>query len=121
PRTGKSGRSRAAATAAATGYLQTRRSGYHPADPRQNIIVPNTLYRYRSFIWQHALADLRHRYAGTGMGVVWNVVHPLAMIAVYALIFGAIMGSTMQEVPGRWGLTIYLCAGFFPWIAFSDC
>ena len=55
------------------------------------------------------------------MGVVWNVVHPLAMIAVYAVIFGAIMGSTMQEVPGRWGLTIYLCAGFFPWIAFSDC
>jgi lipopolysaccharide transport system permease protein len=80
-----------------------------------------SLYRYRSFIWQHALADLRHRYAGTGMGWVWNVLHPLAMIAVYALIFGSIFSRDMAGVPGRWGLTVYLCVGFFPWIAFSDC
>jgi len=80
-----------------------------------------SLYRYRSFIWQHALADLRHRYAGTGMGWVWNILHPLAMIAVYALIFGAIMGHEMEGVEGKWGLAVYLCVGFFPWIAFSDC
>lgn len=78
-----------------------------------------SLYRYRTFIWQHALADLRHRYAGTGMGVVWNVLHPLAMIAVYAVIFGTLF----QNMAGldRWEYTIYLCSGFFPWMAFSDC
>jgi len=53
--------------------------------------------------------------------VVWNVLHPLAMIAVYATIFGAIMGNASDVVPGRWGVAIYLCTGFFPWIAFSDC
>lgn len=89
---------------------------------RQNIIVLTSLYRYRSFIWQHAIADLRHRYAGTGMGAVWNVLHPLSLIAVYALIFGAIgMGRNMPGVSGKWAFTIYLCVGFFPWIAFSDC
>jgi lipopolysaccharide transport system permease protein len=55
------------------------------------------------------------------MGVVWNVLHPLAMIGVYALIFGSIMGRELPEVPGKWGFTIYICVGFFPWIAFSDC
>ena len=48
-------------------------------------------------------------------------MHPLAMIAVYALIFGAIMGREIKGVPGPWGMTVYLCVGFFPWIAFSDC
>jgi lipopolysaccharide transport system permease protein len=83
--------------------------------------VSTALYRYRSFIWQHAVADLRHRYAGTGMGVVWNVLHPLSLIVVYAIVFGTIMPNRMSEVPGIWGFTIYLCAGFFPWMAFSEC
>jgi ABC-type polysaccharide/polyol phosphate export permease len=83
--------------------------------------VSTALYRYRSFIWQHAVADLRHRYAGTGMGVVWNILHPLSLIVVYAVVFGTIMKTTIDAVPGRWGFPIYLCAGFFPWMAFSEC
>lgn len=83
--------------------------------------MSNTLYRYRSFIWQHALADLRHRYAGTGMGVIWNVVHPLSLIAVYSVIFGLIYGNmAIEGLPAHGGFAIYLCAGFFPWMAFSD-
>ena len=55
------------------------------------------------------------------MGAVWNIVHPLSLIAIYAVIFGAIMGRDMAEVPGPFGFPIFLCTGFFPWIAFSDC
>lgn len=83
--------------------------------------MSTVLYRYRSFIWQHAVADLRHRYAGTGMGVVWNILHPLSLIVVYAVVFGSIMKTTIDAVPGRWGFPIYLCAGFFPWMAFAEC
>ena len=80
-----------------------------------------SLYKYRSFIWTHALADLRHRYAGSNLGIVWNVLHPLTAIAVYSLVFGWLMESRSPSVPGRFGYTIYLCCGFFPWIAFSEC
>ena len=55
------------------------------------------------------------------MGAVWNILHPLSLIGIYAVIFGAFMGRQMADVPGDWGFTIYLCAGFFPWVAFSDC
>lgn len=82
--------------------------------------MSTTLYRYRSFIWQHAVADLRHRYAGTGMGVVWNVLHPLSLIVVYAIVFGAVFPGNLAGIGGKWDFTIYLCAGFFPWMAFSD-
>src|SRR5256885_16642978 len=46
---------------------------------------------HRRFIWQSAVAELRHRYAGTGLGVVWNVVHPLALISVYSAVFTTLM------------------------------
>ena len=80
-----------------------------------------SLYRYRGFIWQSALAELRHRYAGTGMGVVWNVMHPLALIAVYTLVFSGIMQTTYDRMPGRFGFLLYLCSGLLPYLAFSEC
>ena len=79
------------------------------------------LYRYRWFIWQRAVADLRHRYAGTSLGMVWNVLHPLAMIALYSLIFSALMPARLPGVGERFGYVLYLCSGFLPWLAFSEC
>lgn len=79
------------------------------------------LYQYRGFIWQRAVADLRHRYAGTGLGIVWNVLHPLAMIGIYALLFSTLMGQPQTDVNGRFGYVLYLCCGFLPWLAFSEC
>ena len=80
-----------------------------------------SLLRYRSFIWRHAVADLRHRYAGTGLGLAWNVVHPLAVIGIYSAVFTAVFPSPARTGDGRLPYTVYLCAAFFPWLAFSDC
>jgi lipopolysaccharide transport system permease protein len=80
-----------------------------------------SLISYRSFIWRHARADLRHRYAGTGMGIAWNVIHPLAVISIYSIVFSHIFKSQPEPGAGRLPYTFYLCAGFFPWMAFSDC
>ena len=81
------------------------------------------IYEYRTFIWQRAVADLRHRYAGTSLGVVWNVLHPLTMIAIYSLIFSALMPVASKSPNGsdRFAYVLYLCSGFLPWLAFSEC
>ena len=83
------------------------------------------LFRYRSFIWQNAVAELRHRYAGTNLGVVWNVLHPLALIAVYALVFTGIMRQAgFKPVAGLSDavtFVLYLTSGLLPWLAFAEC
>src|SRR4051812_27955002 len=83
------------------------------------------LYRYRSFIWTNAVAELRHRYAGTNLGIVWNVLHPLALIAVYAIVFTQVMRDGIaRPVPGMNGslsFLLYLTSAFLPWIAFAEC
>ena len=56
--------------------------------------------------------------------MVWNVLHPLAMIAIYSLIFSALMpvrSSAAGLHGGRFAYTLYLCSGFLPWLAFSEC
>ncbi len=83
--------------------------------------MATALWRYRKFIARHAWADLRHRYTGTGMGIVWNVIHPLAMIAIYSLVFSSIMHVELPGFSVRASYALYLCSGLFPWMAFSDC
>lgn len=80
------------------------------------------LLSYRRYIWQSAIAELRHRYAGTGLGVVWNVIHPLALIGVYSLVFSGLMqGQAPGRAAGRFGFVLYLCSGLLPWLAFAEC
>src|SRR5688572_26743727 len=83
------------------------------------------LYRYRSFIWTNALAELRHRYAGTNLGVVWNVLHPLALIAVYGVVFTQVLrGHVPRAIPGvsdNVSFLLYLTSALLPWMAFAEC
>ena len=76
------------------------------------------LLEHRRFIWARAVAELRHRYAGTTLGVFWNILHPLAAIGIYSLIFGVLRDRIVPdlEVP----YAIYLCIGLLPWLAFCE-
>lgn len=84
------------------------------------MVVP--LLKYRRLIWQHAVADLRHRYAGTGLGVVWNVLHPLALILIYSVVFSLVLNGAAKGPDGHpIPYPLYLCSGLLPWLAFAEC
>ncbi|MEI9476924.1 MAG: ABC transporter permease [Deltaproteobacteria bacterium] len=79
------------------------------------------LYHHRKYILQNAWNDLRHRYAGSGMGVIWNVISPLAQILVYTVVFTKLMSIKLPDISSEFAFPLYLCSGFLPWIAFSEC
>jgi ABC-type polysaccharide/polyol phosphate export permease len=79
------------------------------------------LWRYRAYILKNALSDVRHRYAGSAMGIAWNVVTPLAQIVIYTFVFSQIMVTRGLGPSSPASFTLYLCAGLLPWAAFSDC
>lgn len=80
-----------------------------------------TLLRYREYVLHSALDDFRHRYAGTALGVLWNVLLPLVQIGIYSVVFTEVMSSRLSGPLRDTAFPLYLCAGFFPWIAFADC
>lgn len=59
------------------------------------------------------------RYAGSVLGVVWAVFHPLLLVAVFFAVFGQLMGGRLPGVGELHGYGVYLIAGLLPWIAFS--
>jgi lipopolysaccharide transport system permease protein len=81
-----------------------------------------SLWQYRQFVWETALGDFRYRYAGSRLGVFWNVAAPLALLAIYTVVFSGVLSPRLAG--GRLAealFPLYLGSGFLPWAAFTDC
>jgi lipopolysaccharide transport system permease protein len=63
---------------------------------------------------------MRLRYAGSAFGALWQVISPLAMIAIYTLVFSGLMKARLEGVDDRYAYTVYLCCGLLAWTMFSD-
>jgi lipopolysaccharide transport system permease protein len=81
--------------------------------------VFSSLWRHRSFVLTGAVHELKQRYAGSALGVLWHVVTPLAQILVYYAVFSRFMAS-QPDVPSGGAYALFLCAGILPWFVFVE-
>lgn len=80
------------------------------------IPILTSLYAHRRYIWHNAWNELRYRYAGTGMGIFWNVIHPLVEILIYTVIFSLVFPERTRGISYR----LYLTTGILTWRCFSE-
>src|SRR4051794_14657739 len=80
----------------------------------------NALWAYRGFLLGSVRRELQVRYRNSLLGAAWNVIHPLAMIIVYTVIFSQLMRSRLPGVGGTFAYSIYLCAGILTWGLFTE-
>lgn len=66
-----------------------------------------------------ARQEFTDRYAGSVLGVIWAVMHPLLLVAIFFVIFAQVMGARLPGMDDAQGYGVYLIAGLLPWIAFS--
>lgn len=77
-------------------------------------------WRFRDFILSSVKREFATRHRGTQLGVFWPVVHPLALILIYTLVFAEIMRPRLPGHDSRFAYSIYLTASLIAWILFSD-
>lgn len=82
-------------------------------------LIIQHLYTYRRYIWRNAWTDLRYSYAGTGLGVFWNVINPLLEVLIYSFVFTQLIVVHSDGEQGA-SFVLYLCVGLFPWLAFAE-
>ncbi|GGI46252.1 transport permease protein [Paenibacillus marchantiophytorum] len=80
----------------------------------------NSIWKYRKYIWDNSISELKNRYAGSSLGAVWNVLQPLFQILIFTYIFSQVMIAKLPNMESSSAFAIYLCAGLIPWISFSD-
>jgi lipopolysaccharide transport system permease protein/teichoic acid transport system permease protein len=75
------------------------------------------IYTSRHVIWSLAIKTLQSRYAGTTGGLLWSIIHPFMMIAVYWFVFSlGFRVRPMGDVP----YIVFFMAGLIPWTFFSE-
>lgn len=74
----------------------------------------------REFFWLLVRRDLKTRYAGSALGSLWSLIHPVAMILIYIAIFSSLMTNRAAPGSGPLEYTVHLCAGMLVWLAFSE-
>jgi homopolymeric O-antigen transport system permease protein len=80
----------------------------------------NALWQYRGFILGMVAREFRSRYVNSILGGAWAVLNPLAMIAIYTVIFSGVMQARLPGLEDRLGYSLYLCAGLLPWMYFAE-
>ena len=78
------------------------------------------LYRYRYFILSSIRTELRAKFARSSLGGLWMILHPLAQVAIYALILSAVLSSKLPGIDNRYAYAIYLMAGILGWSVFAE-
>lgn len=64
--------------------------------------------------------DLRQRWSGGALTWAWAILQPLAQIAIFAVVFSSILMPRGGKFADPQVYIIYLCLGFFPWLAVSE-
>ncbi len=73
------------------------------------------MYRYRYLFSQLVRRELRQKYQGTVLGVLWYLVNPLVLMAAYGVMLGPLLKAVnLPDYP------IFILAGLLVWLFFSQ-
>ena len=61
---------------------------------------------HRGLIWQFTKRRLIGRYKGSHLGLLWALVNPLVMLAVYTFVFGVVFRAQWGDGPRTGGIRI---------------
>src|SRR5436190_15987329 len=64
--------------------------------------------------------ELAARYRGSILGIVWALLTPIVMIAIFTLIFAGIFKARFGASSSQWDYALYLFCGLLPWNAFQE-
>lgn len=79
-----------------------------------------TVWRHRSLLRELITRDIQNRYAGSIAGIFWALLHPIAMLAVYAVVFEYIFSVRVPNAVPNQPYVLFVAAALWPWLAFSE-
>ncbi len=82
--------------------------------------MPATVYTHRWLLASFLRRELGTRYAGSVSGAAWALLHPLALLAVYAFIFTTVFRVQLPAGAGGASYTAFAAVMLWPWIMFSE-
>ena len=71
------------------------------------------LYNYRELLKNNIKKEIRGKYKGSWLGILWTFLNPLLMLAVYSFVFPYILRVNVENY------TIFMIVALIPWNFFT--
>lgn len=78
----------------------------------------SNILKNSKLLWELSKKDLRTKYLGSFMGVLWAFIHPTISILVYWVVFQ--VGFKTTPMDGNLPFILWLLSGIIPWFFFSE-
>lgn len=79
-----------------------------------------SLWAYRGFVASSIRNEFAARFARSRLGGLWMIIHPLAQVAIYALILSNVLAARLPGIDNRYAYAQYLMAGILAWTLFAE-
>ncbi|MEE2906865.1 MAG: ABC transporter permease [Planctomycetota bacterium] len=94
--------------------------------PLQPLLSP---WRHRDLVLRLGRRDIEARYRGSALGLIWAIVQPLVLLAVYTFVFGVVFKMRATKIGmedaadqvNEASFAMSLFAGLILYNLFSDC
>jgi ABC-type polysaccharide/polyol phosphate export permease len=73
-----------------------------------------SIWRYREALRLLVLRELQVRYSNSVLGVVWSLLNPLVMTAIFSIVFSVLMPQPVSAYP------VFFLAALLPWNYFAQ-
>jgi len=77
------------------------------------------LYKYRLLLWQTTRNDIRSRFAGSVLGLLWLFFYPLLLLGAYALVYIYVFKVRFQLFDSNEYVALIFC-GLIPFLGFAE-
>ena len=86
----------------------------------KNIVEPFRLfYKNRRILKSTTISEVRKRYAGSLLGMLWAFLYPLMFLAVYAIIYSFVFKVSYNDLGTSEYIAVIFC-GLIPFLGFSE-
>jgi len=100
-------------------YEPKSRAAQHTLHP---LAMFSSVLRHRDLVYQLARRDVVGRYRGSVLGVLWSLVQPLIMLAVYTFVFSVVFQVRWNATAGsKADFALALFVGLIAHGLLSDC
>lgn len=83
------------------------------------MVTRNTAIASKAFLLKEMVVrDVRSRYAGSSLGILWAFAHPVLWMLLYTGVFALVLRVPVD--PGYASFPEFLMAGLLPWMAIQE-
>ena len=76
--------------------------------------------RWGWLLLSFARREVSSRYAGSATGLAWSLLHPLAQLAIFAVVFTHVFRISLPAGYTGVSYTAFVAVALWPWIMFSE-